>query len=72
MSDNRVKFKTRYRIVTDGHTGYMIQFRPWWSPFWIKFSANISRSPWEAEDQLREELKRRTRKFDIFVQNVEP
>ena len=31
-------FKTRYRIVTDSYSGYEVQYKyPWW-PFWIQAS----------------------------------
>jgi hypothetical protein len=29
-------FKTRYRIVTDRYSGYEVQSRRWWFPFWIQ------------------------------------
>ena len=32
-------FKKRYRIVTDSHAGYEVQYKyPWW-PFWIQASS---------------------------------
>jgi hypothetical protein len=31
-----VKFKTKYRIVTDNYAGFEAQFKPWYSPFWTQ------------------------------------
>lgn len=28
----------KYRIVTDAHAGFEVQYRPWWSPFWLQCS----------------------------------
>lgn len=27
-------FKTRYRIQRDLFAGYVVLYKPWWSPFW--------------------------------------
>lgn len=35
-----MNFKDRYRIVTDAFSGYEVQYRPWYCPFWIQCSDN--------------------------------
>lgn len=32
----------KYRIVTDAHAGFEVQYRPWWSPFWLQCSRSGS------------------------------
>lgn len=29
-------FKNKYRIVTDLYSGYEVQFRRWYFPFWVQ------------------------------------
>lgn len=29
-------FKTKYRVVTDSYSGYEVQFKLWWWPFWMQ------------------------------------
>jgi hypothetical protein len=66
-----MKFKTRYRIVTDRYSGYQVQSRPWWWPFWEEVSGNTSRSPLEAEDWFRDYLGQQARKAGKFVQDID-
>lgn len=33
-------FKLRVRIVRDGYSGYEVQTRRWWFPFWLQGRVN--------------------------------
>ena len=50
--------KTKYRIITDGYSGYEIQYRKWWYPFWCEFGiSNTHQSPEKAKEWLIRYLK---------------
>ena len=31
-------FETKYRIITDNYSGYEIQYKKWWMPFYMQSS----------------------------------
>ena len=47
-------FRTRWRIVRDLYCGYEVQYRPWWSPFWVQHGFTNTHSSIErAREYLR-------------------
>jgi hypothetical protein len=51
-------FKKKYRVVSDRHYGYEVQFRVWWFPIWLQDDTNTHRTIEDAKECL-EECKRR-------------
>ena len=55
-----MKFKTRYRIVTDAFAGYEVQHKFWWSLAWVQTGlTNTHRTVEQAEAWLVDRLERK-------------
>lgn len=49
-------FKRRYRIVTDNYSGFEVQFKNWFWPFWMQCQfTNTHRTLEEAMDFMTED-----------------
>jgi hypothetical protein len=51
-------FKTKYRVVRDAFAGYEVQFKYWWSPFWLQVGFSNSHSSLkEAKEFIKKSKK---------------
>jgi hypothetical protein len=57
----------KYRIVTDSHSGYEVQYRYKWWPFWIQHGYTNTHSSIESALRYIEEAKMRQPKKQIVV-----
>ncbi|RVT96214.1 hypothetical protein EOD42_13950 [Rhodovarius crocodyli] len=51
-----------YRIVTDNASGFMVQARRWWWPFWLQVGFNSSSSAEGARQWIEREFAYAARK----------
>ncbi len=50
----RLRERTEYRIVRDSYSGYEVQVREWWWPFWKQFGGtNTHRTLNAAKDYMK-------------------
>jgi len=59
-------FRTKYRIVTDEYSGYEVQKKFWWWPFWTQGETNTHSSI----EQAREYAVKHSRGCGKFVETV--
>ena len=52
----------KWRIVTDIYSGYEVQCRPWWWPFWSMYKVNTFSTLERAQQYLK-----RAKKTVVYV-----
>jgi hypothetical protein len=56
-------FRTRYRIVNDAYAGYQVDYKPWWSPFWIQAGFTNTHSSLERAEDFMNRHKNKVVKY---------